>query len=245
MKETACAKNKEPKPGCFRNVFAVWFRSSRWRQASKCKLHIQSLQCSVKIHRRRRDCMVKQSRSDVAKLLDSDRLQEARRKTRQSYEDEKMLSAYDQVDYFCTSILQNFSPLDRQSDVHLLPEETKEAMAGLIFAASRISELKELQIIRSLFVQRFGLGFDKDCVDLRPGHFVSSEIVKILETKYSRDAFSPENLLGIFQNYQTSSTTANVDPITKDSASRDDHGIARSDTAKKRNQKRVLGERKL
>uniref|UniRef100_A0A0D3ADF2 Uncharacterized protein n=2 Tax=Brassica TaxID=3705 RepID=A0A0D3ADF2_BRAOL len=257
MKETACAKNKEPKPGCFRNVFAVWFRSSRWRQASKCKLHIQSLQCSVKIHRRRRDCMVKQSRSDVAKLLDSDRLQEARRKvcnlmllhkgleTRQSYEDEKMLSAYDQVDYFCTSILQNFSPLDRQSDVHLLPEETKEAMAGLIFAASRIGELKELQIIRSLLVQRFGLGFDKDCVDLRPGHFVSSEIVKILETKYSRDAFSPENLLGIFQNYQTSSTTANVDPITKDSASRDDHGIARSDTAKKRNQKRVLGERKL
>ena len=118
-------------------------------------------------------------------------------------------------------------------------------MAGLIFAASRIGELKELQIIRSLFVQRFGLGFDKDCVDLRPGHFVSSEIVKILETKYSRDAFSPENLLGIFQNYQTSSTTANVDPITKDSASRDDHGIARSDTAKKRNQKRVLGERKL
>ncbi|XP_013633485.1 PREDICTED: uncharacterized protein LOC106339242 [Brassica oleracea var. oleracea] len=204
-----------------------------------------SLQCSVKIHRRRRDCMVKQSRSDVAKLLDSDRLQEARRKTRQSYEDEKMLSAYDQVDYFCTSILQNFSPLDRQSDVHLLPEETKEAMAGLIFAASRIGELKELQIIRSLLVQRFGLGFDKDCVDLRPGHFVSSEIVKILETKYSRDAFSPENLLGIFQNYQTSSTTANVDPITKDSASRDDHGIARSDTAKKRNQKRVLGERKL
>ncbi|CAN6991321.1 hypothetical protein BRARA_A03133 [Brassica rapa] len=239
MKETACAKNKEPKPGCFRNVFAVWFRSSRCRQASKCKLHIQSLQCSVKIHRRRRDCMVKQSRSDVAKLLDSDRLQEARRKTRQIYEDEKMLSAYDQVDYFCTSILQNFSPLDRQSDVHLLPEETKEAMAGLIFAASRIGELKELQIIRSLFVQRFGLGFDKDCVDLRPGHLVSSEIVKILETKYSKDAFTPENLFGIFQNYQTNSTTTNVDSITEDSASRNDHGIASSDTAKKRNQRKL------
>ncbi|CAH8391270.1 unnamed protein product [Eruca vesicaria subsp. sativa] len=172
-KETACAKNKEPKPGCFRNVFAVLFRSSRWRQASKCKLYIESLQRSVEVHRRRRECMVKQSRSDIDNLLLNDRLLEALPKTKHFYEDEKRLSAYDQVEYFCTSILRNFSLLNRQSDVHLLPNETKEAMAGLIFVASRIGgELKELQIIRSLFVKRFGLEFDKDCVDLRPGHLI-------------------------------------------------------------------------
>ncbi|KAL0719423.1 hypothetical protein Bca4012_068747 [Brassica carinata] len=234
MKETVCAKNKEPKPGCYRNVFAVLFRSSRWRQASKCKLHIQSLQCSVKVHRGRRECMVKQSRSDMAKLLDinNDILPEALPKAKQFYEDERRLSAYDQVEYFCTSMLQSFSLLNSQSDVHLLPKETKEAMAGLIFAASRIGELKELQIIRSLFAQRYGFGFDKDCVDLRPGHLVSSEIVKILEAKLPRDAFSPENLLEISKNYQTN-TTSYVDSITKDSASRNNLGIASSDMAKK------------
>ncbi|XP_018435415.2 uncharacterized protein LOC108807648 [Raphanus sativus] len=231
MKETACAKNKEPEPGCYSNIFAVWFRSSRWRQASKCKRHIRSLQCSVKIHRGRRECMAKHSRSDMAKLLNNDLLPEALPKAKQFYEDEKRLSAYNQVEYFCTSILQNFSPLDRHSDIHLLPEETKEAMAGLIFAASRIGELKELQIIRSLFVERFGLEFDKDCVYLRPGHLVSSEIVKILETKTPRDAFSPENLFEISKNYQTNTTW--VDSITKDSASRNNLGIASSDMAKK------------
>ncbi|CAH8337545.1 unnamed protein product [Eruca vesicaria subsp. sativa] len=138
---------------------------------SHSKLYIESLQRSVKVHRRRRECMVKQSRSDIDNLLLNDRLPEALPKTKHFYEDEKRLSAYDQVEYFCTSILRNFSLLNRQSDVHLLPKETKEAMAGLIFVASRIGgELKELQIIRSLFVKRFGLEFDKDCVDLRPGH---------------------------------------------------------------------------
>ncbi|KAF8090041.1 hypothetical protein N665_0490s0037 [Sinapis alba] len=228
MKETACAKNKEAKPGCYRNIFAVWFRSSGWRQASKCKLHIQSLQCSVKLHRKRRECMVKQYSSDISNLVDNDRLPEALSKAKQFYEDERRLSAYDQVEYFCTSMLQSFSPLNSQSNAHLLPEETKEAMAGLIFAASRIGELKELQIIRSLFVERFGLGFDKDCVELRPGHLVSSEIVKILETKMPRDALSPENLLEISKNYKTNTTTY------VDSASRDNLGIANSDMAAKR-----------
>ncbi|KAG2317800.1 hypothetical protein Bca52824_020922 [Brassica carinata] len=187
MKETVCAKNKEPKPGCYRNVFAVLFRSSRWRQASKCKLHIQSLQCSVKVHRGRRECMVKQSRSDMAKLLDinNDILPEALPKAKQFYEDERRLSAYDQVEYFCTSMLQSFSLLNSQSDVHLLPKETKEAMAGLIFAASRIGELKELQIIRSLFAQRYGFGFDKDCVDLRPGHLLDDWVLCRIYKKQS------------------------------------------------------------
>lgn len=101
-------------------------------------------------------------------------------------------------------------------------------MAGLIFAASRIGELKELQIIRSLFVQRFGQKFDKDCVDLRPGNLVSSEIVNILDTTMPQDAISPEIIMAISQKYQTDFITF------VGSASLNNLGNADSDTLARR-----------
>ncbi|CAF2101233.1 unnamed protein product [Brassica rapa] len=227
------AKKTEQKFGCYCNVFAVWSRSSRWQKASKCKLHIQNLLCSVKVQRTRTECMFRQSRSDIAQLAPYGRFREALPKAKQFYEDERRLLAYDQVKYFCTSILQSFSPLLNQNDVHLLPDETKESMAGLIFAASRIGELKELQIIRSLFVQRFGQKFDKDSVDLRPGNLVSSEIVKILDTTMPQDAITPEIIMAISQKYQTDFITS-VDSITEDSASLNNLGNADSDTLARR-----------
>ncbi|XP_019092227.1 PREDICTED: uncharacterized protein LOC104748208 [Camelina sativa] len=133
--------------------------------------------------------MVRQSRSDIAQLLSNGRFSEALPKAKQFYEDERRLLAYDQVDNLCASIMQkqNISILNRQSDVHLLPDIVKEAVAGMIFAASRIGELHELQYIRSLFFVRFGNEFDKDCVDLRRGNVVGSEIVKILDTKLPQE----------------------------------------------------------
>ncbi|CAH2053630.1 unnamed protein product, partial [Thlaspi arvense] len=218
----------KPKPGCCRNV-TVWFRSSRWRKASNKQL-IQNLLCSVKVQRRRRECMARQSTSDIAQLLPNGRFPEALPKAKYFYEDEKRLSAYDQVEYFCTSILRNFSPINHQSDVLLLPKEAKEAMAGLVFAASRIGELKELQSIRSLFVQRFGLQFDKDCVDLRPGNVVNPEIVNILDTNMPEDAITPEILTEISHKYEIKITTS-VDS-SEVSAFSENIGVAKSEAVK-------------
>ncbi|CAN8269301.1 unnamed protein product [Cochlearia groenlandica] len=191
------AKKTEPKFGCYRNVFSFWFRSPKWRKAPQCKHHMQNLLCSININRRRRECLVRQSRSDIAQLLPIGRFSETLPKAKLLYEDERRLSAYDQVEYFCTSIMEDFSLLKLQKDVQLLPQETKEAMAGLIFSASRIGELKELQYIRSLFVERFGRVFDKECVDLRQGNLVSSEIIKILDTRMPQEATSQENIMRI------------------------------------------------
>ncbi|CAN8268247.1 unnamed protein product [Cochlearia groenlandica] len=125
--------------------------------------------------------MLRQSKSDIALLISDGRLSQAHSKAKQSYEDERRLLAYDQVEFLCESLLQNLNHLKHQSDVLFLPEETQTTMAGLIFAASRIGELKELQYIRSLFVERYGLVFDKECVDLHPGHLVSQKMIEILD----------------------------------------------------------------
>lgn len=102
--------------------------------------------------------------------------------------------------------------LTLSSNVHLLPKDTKEAIAGLIFAASRIGELMELKLIRSLFFERFGLQFDRDCIDLRPGNLVGSEIIKIFVKKMPQDAISPETVV-------ETNIAASVEPVTEDSVS--------------------------
>ncbi|KAF8118998.1 hypothetical protein N665_0001s0055 [Sinapis alba] len=186
--------------------------SSRWRKASKCKLLIKNLLCSINAYQSRKECMVRQAQSDINQLLLSNLVQETIPKVKHIYEDKIRLAAYSQVEYFCVFILHNFSDLKLQSDVNLLPEETKEAIAGLIFAASRIGELKELIFIRRLFFERFGFEFDRDCVDLRPGNFVSSEIIKIFIKKMSQDAISPETVV-------ETNIAASVESVTEDSVS--------------------------
>ncbi|EOA31927.1 hypothetical protein CARUB_v10015166mg [Capsella rubella] len=158
--------------------------------------------------------MLRQSRSDITQLLPNGRLSETIPKAKQFYEDERRLLAYDQVEYFCTSILKDISVLHHQSDVHLLPDVTKEAMAGLIFAASRIGELNELQYIRCMFVERFGLQFDKECVGLRRGNVVGSEIVKILDTKLPQDEIT-NIVMELSRKHQTNITTS-ADSVSED-----------------------------
>ncbi|CAN6812503.1 unnamed protein product [Brassica oleracea var. botrytis] len=199
--------------------------SSRWRKASKCKLLIQTPLCSIDAHQRRKECMVRQAQFDIYQLLLSNRVQETISKRKHICEDKTRLAAYAQVQYFCSFILQNFSNLKHQSDVHLLPEESKEAIAGLIFSASRIGELNELKFIRSLFFERFGLQFDRHSVDLRPGNLVSSEIIKLFVKKMPQDAMSPETIV-------ESNIAASVESVTEDSVSTDNLGFRDSDVVK-------------
>ncbi|XP_021603602.1 uncharacterized protein LOC110608637 isoform X2 [Manihot esculenta] len=63
------------------------------------------------------------------------------------------------------------------------PEELKEAISSLIFAASRCGELPELQKIRKLFASRFGKEFATCAVELRNNCGVNPKIVKKLATR--------------------------------------------------------------
>lgn len=46
------------------------------------------------------------------------------------------------------------------------PEELREAISGLIFAASRFGEFPELQQLRDIFTSRYGKDFTVQCVEL-------------------------------------------------------------------------------
>lgn len=57
-----------------------------------------------------------------------------------------------------------------------------EAVASLVYAASRCGDLPELQLVRSLFKERFGYEFEILNVELRPGNLVSFELIENLCT---------------------------------------------------------------
>lgn len=57
-----------------------------------------------------------------------------------------------------------------------LPSSVGEAMASLIFAASRCGELPELRLLRGLFTEQYGWEFDITSVELRPGNLVNSQL---------------------------------------------------------------------
>lgn len=74
-------------------------------------------------------------------------------------------------------------------------------------------------------MERFGLQFDRDSVNLRPGNLVSSEMIKIFVKKMPQDAMSPETIV-------ETNIAAYVESVTEDSVSTDNLGFRDSDAVK-------------
>lgn len=60
------------------------------------------------------------------------------------------------------------------------PEELKEAISSLIFAASRCGEFPELQKIREIFTLKYGKEFAARAVELRNNCGVSPKVGSLL-----------------------------------------------------------------
>jgi Regulator of Vps4 activity in the MVB pathway len=60
------------------------------------------------------------------------------------------------------------------------PEELRESVAGLIFAASRCGDLQELQDVRRIFASKFGRDFVEAATDLRNGCAVDPKVPSFL-----------------------------------------------------------------
>ncbi|GKV15902.1 hypothetical protein SLEP1_g26638 [Rubroshorea leprosula] len=163
-----------------RAVVQALTKPSRWKRAVKCKKLIKQLQNHVSIQRNRKESMVRQSRADVAQLLQNGQLQKALYRVVQLYKDQQLLCAYDKIEHFCVHIMTNISHVNKQSSWQLLPIDVGEALSSLIFAASRCGELPALHLIRSLFKERFGSEFEGVNVQLRPGNLVNSQMKQYL-----------------------------------------------------------------
>ncbi|KAF9672843.1 hypothetical protein SADUNF_Sadunf11G0086300 [Salix dunnii] len=185
------------------NVVLAWTKSSGWRRASNKRL-IEQLQLHLAAQKHRRESIIRQSRADIAQLLQNDRLQQVLTRVHQLYKDQCQLAAYDQIHQSCECVITSMPHISQQLYRHIalfipyfmtlwlnmlfhhsisfcsawqcLPIDVGQAISNLIFAASRCGDLPELHMLRSLFKIRYGSRFETTNVELLPGNLVDSEM---------------------------------------------------------------------
>ncbi|PWA72613.1 hypothetical protein CTI12_AA269040 [Artemisia annua] len=118
--------------------------------------------------KRRRKAMVKYLRSDIAELMKIGLDSNAYGRVGRLYLDQNRSLCYDFVEQFCTLILNHLVAMNDQSEC---PDECKEAVSSLMYAAARFADLPELRELRSLFTERYGNSLD---------FFVNKEFMNLL-----------------------------------------------------------------
>lgn len=134
--------------------------------------------------RRRADAKQRFLKEDLAKLLSNGLDINAYGRTEEFLAGMNLLSCYDFIDQSCEYILKQLSRMQKHGDC---PDECRQAVASLMFAAARFSDLPELRDLRDLFQQKYG-----NCLD----SFVNQKFVE----KLSSSPFAAETRLKVLQD---------------------------------------------
>ncbi|KAG5559354.1 hypothetical protein RHGRI_009033 [Rhododendron griersonianum] len=142
--------------------------------SSKCKSLIKLTRTRIDVLWRRKDATQRYLKSNLAQLLanglDTDAY--GRDKQTEEYISElNLLSCYDFIEQSCVHILKQLSAMQKQSEC---PEECREAVGSLMFAAARFSDFPELRDLRDTFQERYGSSLE---------HFVNQDFVKNLASR--------------------------------------------------------------
>ncbi|KAK7405214.1 hypothetical protein VNO78_06413 [Psophocarpus tetragonolobus] len=141
---------------------------------------ILQFQAQLINQKNRKRVIIKQSRADIAQLLQMDKLENAFARVDQLYKDTCVLAAYSLINNFCECIITNMSHINKCSSIHNLPTNVVVAIASVTYAASRCGELSLLHRTRNLLRERYGREFDIINVELFAGNYVDLELRKNL-----------------------------------------------------------------
>ncbi|KAE9600302.1 hypothetical protein Lal_00046341 [Lupinus albus] len=121
--------------------------------ATKCKSLIKSTKNRIDVIRRKRKARQKFLKEDVADLLANGLDSNAYGRAEGLIVELMLSSCYDYVEQSCEFVLKHLSVLQKLSGC---PEECREAISSLSFAAARFSDLPELRDLRQIFQDRYG-----------------------------------------------------------------------------------------
>lgn len=120
------------------------------------------------------------ARSDVVQLLNLGYHERALLRVEQVIKEQNMLDVFDMVEGYCLLTIERINLIQQEK---ICPEELKEAISSLIFAASRCGEFPELQELRGIFTSRFGKEFAARAVELRNNCGVNTKMIQKLSTR--------------------------------------------------------------
>ncbi|CAN1177645.1 IST1-like protein [Linum perenne] len=121
--------------------------------AAKCKSLIKQTKSRIDVIRRKRSATLKFLKKDVADLLANGLDINAYGRAEGLVAELILSSCYDFVERCCDLVLKHLSVLQKMRHC---PEDCREAVSSMMFAAARFSDLPELRDLRQIFLERYG-----------------------------------------------------------------------------------------
>ncbi|KAF5183064.1 Ist1-like protein [Thalictrum thalictroides] len=134
----------------------------------------------IKLLQNKRQLQLNQMRKEIAQFLQTGQESIARIRVEHVIREMNMQAAYDILELFCEFVYARVPILESQRDC---PRELQEAIASIIFAAPRCSDLPELLQVRNLFTSKYGKEFTSAASELRPDSSVNRAIIEKLSIK--------------------------------------------------------------
>ncbi|KAH7652910.1 Vacuolar protein sorting-associated protein Ist1 protein [Dioscorea alata] len=157
---------------------AVLGRSTK--QTSKLKALFDLCISRIAILRKQHQTRCSQARGDIDQLIQLGHQDRALSRAEQVIKEQNLLDAFVLIEGYCNLLTERIALLEYQIEC---PDELRDAISSLIFAASRSGELPELQDIRRKFAVKFGREFASAAVDLRSNCRVNPMMIQKLSTR--------------------------------------------------------------
>ncbi|XP_052180763.1 uncharacterized protein LOC127793968 [Diospyros lotus] len=123
----------------------------------KCKSSMKITNSRLEMIKRKRNAMQNYLKKDIADLLKNGLDVNAYGRAEGFLFELNLSACYNFVEQFCGCISNHLPAMDKQ---RRCPEECREAVPSLMFAAARFADLPELRDLRSIFAARYGNSLD-------------------------------------------------------------------------------------
>ncbi|CAI9096187.1 OLC1v1032272C1 [Oldenlandia corymbosa var. corymbosa] len=131
----------------------------------------------IKLLQNKRDGQLKLMRKEIAQFLQAGQEPIARIRVEHVIREQNTWAAYEILEMFCEFVLARVPILESQREC---PSELREAVASIIFAAPRCSDLPDLLHVKNLFAAKYGKEFVAAASELRPDTSVNRTIIEKL-----------------------------------------------------------------
>ena len=129
---------------------------------AKCKTSLRLCLGRVKLLKNKKRVALQALRREIAELMRAGKYDSARVRVEGVLREEAMLETFEVLDLFCELLVVRLPLISSTAD---LPADLREAVATVVYASRRASELPELAQIRAQFAAKYGKAFVAACAE--------------------------------------------------------------------------------
>lgn len=159
-------------------VFDAWF--NKGFKGPKCKTLLKLASSRIKLLKNKREIQLKQLQRELAQLLENGQDTTAHIRVEHIIREKNIMEAYDTLEHFCELLIVRMPIMESQREC---PLDLKEAVASLIFAAPRASDLPELLEVQTMLSFKYGREFVASATELRPDCGVNRLVIEKLSAR--------------------------------------------------------------